>query len=165
MAVIKANIGVDEMLEFKDFEGRRVTLEFKENGSAGHVLAICRMDGKYLLTDHKIRGVEFPGGKVEPGETLEEAVHREVFEETGASIRALKYIGYYKVRDAESFMKAVYFADIKDIFFKCDYLETMGPVLFGSIDEVPEEKRSILLEDDCIRYLYDMSFDDTFFPK
>ncbi len=165
MAVIKANIGDDKMLEFMDFEERKVTLEFKENETAGHVLAICRMDGKYLLTDHKVRGVEFSGGKVEPEETLEEAVRREVFEETGASIGTLKYVGYYTVHDAKPFTKAVYFADVNDIFFKCDYLETMGPLMFESIDEVPDEKRSMLLEDDCIRYLYEMSIDDAFFAK
>ncbi len=151
------------MLEFKDFEGRKVTLSYEADVSARHVLAVCKLDDKYLMTNHKIRGIEFPGGKVESGETLEDAVHREVFEETGASIQALKYVGYYTVHDRIPFSKAVYFVDAKDIFFKCDYLETMGPVLYGSLDEVPGESRSILLEDECIRYLYELSREDAFF--
>lgn len=160
-----ANNGVGKMPEFKDFEGRKVTLAFEENDSARHVLAICKFDDKYLMTDHKMRGIEFPGGKVELDETREGAVHREVFEETGASIEKLKYIGYYTVHGELPFSKAVYYVAVKDMFFKCDYLETMGPVIYRSADEVPEEKRSVLLEDACIRFLYDMSQEDPFFSK
>jgi NAD+ diphosphatase len=46
------------------------------------------------------RGVGFPGamystlaGFVEPGESLEEAVHREIFEEVGISLTDLRYFG------------------------------------------------------------------------
>ena len=53
-------------------------------------------DGRALLA----RNVNFPGGMfsclagfVEPGETLEEAVHREVGEEVGVSLGAVRYWG------------------------------------------------------------------------
>ncbi len=39
-----------------------------------------------LLINNPKRGWEFPGGRLEPGETLYEALHREVKEETGANI-------------------------------------------------------------------------------
>ena len=48
------------------------------------MFVICRFYQQWLLTKHKIRGWEFPGGKKEEGETLEEAAIREVEEETGA---------------------------------------------------------------------------------
>src|SRR5699024_12008245 len=38
-----------------------------------HVLVICRYHDHWLLTNHKSRGYEFPGGKVEKGETAEQA--------------------------------------------------------------------------------------------
>ena len=36
-----------------------------------------------MLVRHPERGWEFPGGRVEPGESPEEAMHRELLEETG----------------------------------------------------------------------------------
>lgn len=39
--------------------------------------------GRLLLVEHPERGWELPGGRVEPGESPEEAMHRELFEETG----------------------------------------------------------------------------------
>jgi 8-oxo-dGTP pyrophosphatase MutT (NUDIX family) len=40
--------------------------------------------------------IDFPGGGVDEGETLGEALQREVFEETGAVIRDLKEVGVIK---------------------------------------------------------------------
>lgn len=42
--------------------------------------------GEVLLIRNNRRGWEFPGGMVEPGETLPEGLKREVFEETGVEI-------------------------------------------------------------------------------
>jgi 8-oxo-dGTP diphosphatase len=55
------------------------------------VAAIVRRNGKILITrrlDHAHLGGlwEFPGGKVEPGESLEEALLREIREELGMEI-------------------------------------------------------------------------------
>ncbi|MFC3418465.1 NUDIX domain-containing protein [Salinicoccus hispanicus] len=151
------------MLEFKDHKNRTVTLELGSDGPLDHVLGICRMDGKYLLTDHRLRGIEFPGGKIEAGESAEEALRREVFEETGASLAEVAYIGAYTVHDAKPFVKGVFFAEVKDLFFICEYSETHGPVTFNTLEEIPEDQRSFLLDDACIDYLYQMSRNDAFF--
>ncbi len=53
--------------------------------------AVICCDGRYLITRRKpgthLEGLwEFPGGKREPGETLEDCLRREVREELGAKI-------------------------------------------------------------------------------
>ena|SRR6185369_10896059 len=61
--------------------------------------AVIARDGKILLIK---RGVEpfkgfwaLPGGYVEWDETVEDAVKREVLEETGLTVKSLKLIGVY----------------------------------------------------------------------
>ncbi len=54
--------------------------------------ALVRREGRLLITlrpegTHLEGHWEFPGGKLDPGETLEECVAREVEEETGLRIR------------------------------------------------------------------------------
>ena len=56
------------------------------------VAAIIRRDDRILITrrlnDVHLAGLwEFPGGKVEPGESLEVALQREILEELGIKIR------------------------------------------------------------------------------
>lgn len=48
-----------------------------------------------LLVQHPQRGWEMPGGKVELGESLPEALKREVREEAGANIEVEKLVGVY----------------------------------------------------------------------
>ncbi|MRR10050.1 NUDIX hydrolase, partial [bacterium] len=57
-----------------------------------HIVAVSALvrnrAGKVLLMRHPRRGWEFPGGQVEAGEDLIAALHREVKEETGITVRA-----------------------------------------------------------------------------
>lgn len=46
-------------------------------------------DGKFLMVRHHTRSWEMPGGRIEEGETPEEAAHREFLEETGFTVTLL----------------------------------------------------------------------------
>ena len=63
------------------------------------VAAVLEKDGRYLITQRRASAVlpllwEFPGGKVEPGETDEQALKREVMHHLGAEIDCGKLISF-----------------------------------------------------------------------
>ena len=143
---------------FIDQNQNKVILVFKRNVftlTPKHVLVICRFNHQWLLTDHPGRGLEFPGGKVEQEETIEEAGIREVYEETGgiASIKA--YLGEYEVNDSKSkpFVKAILFAEISQLSKKDHYLETKGPVLVdGNLEtQLSENPFSYIMKDGVVQ--------------
>lgn len=120
------------MDEFLDIHGSRIRLAFQQYAFATestHVLVICRYYDKWLLTHHKQRGWEFPGGKKEIEETLEQSARREVFEETGGIIEKLYPIGEYEVSDhSATFVKTIFYGIVNELHRKKSYLETNGPV-------------------------------------
>ncbi len=84
------------------------------------VAAIIRRDGKILITQrpddvHLARLWEFPGGKVEPEETLEAALEREILEELGTKIRV----------DDEFFLVEHHYPErsVRLHFFNCALIE------------------------------------------
>jgi|Deesub1362A_J573_1020465.scaffolds.fasta_scaffold02223_6 8-oxo-dGTP diphosphatase len=59
-----------------------------------NVVGLITRDGEFLMVYNPVKdGWELPGGKVEEGETPEEALRRECMEEAGAEIGALTPLG------------------------------------------------------------------------
>lgn len=61
------------------------------------VLVILRHENEYVFVKHKTRNWEFPGGHREHNESIEEVAQRESWEEAGANIKNIHYIGYYEL--------------------------------------------------------------------
>ena len=141
---------------FRDYYNNHVQLSFSDHPFSQepkHVWVICRYDSKWLLTNHKERGLEFPGGKVESGETAEEAAVREVMEETGGEVGDLTYVAQYKVSGKkEEIVKNVYLANIVSLTKRDNYLETEGPSLVASFPENIKTNRnySFIMKDDVL---------------
>jgi ADP-ribose pyrophosphatase YjhB (NUDIX family) len=58
-----------------------------------HQAAVLSDAGVLLAVRNELRGWELPGGSAEPGESGEQAVAREVLEETGIEIEAPRLVG------------------------------------------------------------------------
>lgn len=144
------------MKTFQDYYNNTVTFSFSNHPFSKdpkHVLVITRINDHWLLTKHKTRGLEFPGGKVEVGETVEEAAIREVKEETGGEVQRLVYIGqYYVDGKADQVIKNVYLADIERLVNQTTYYETEGPVLVKELPDIlkTDERYSFIMKDEVV---------------
>lgn len=153
-------------MEFIDQKNQHVTLRFckaNDEQSGDHVLGLAHYGSQLLFTKHRQRGIEFPGGKCEANETSEAALAREIYEETGGKIEAAYYIAQYTVTtQTRVFTKDVFVCYINEIEPKTDYMETDGPICFDSIDVIPSDEKSFLLEDEailkCVERMYQLGF-------
>jgi len=76
--------------------------ETVEDSKLMFAVILARHDGKWVFCKHKARETyECPGGHREPGETIEEAARRELYEETGAVQYVLEPLCVYSVRSEE----------------------------------------------------------------
>lgn len=66
------------------------------------VHGICFYDNKILLVHVKGRGFNVPGGHVEGDETLEQALHREVYEEGYVRGKITRFLGMVEVSHKEN---------------------------------------------------------------
>lgn len=125
------------MITFRDYYNNEVNLSFDNHPFSTdprHVWAICKYENQWLVTKHKERGLEFPGGKVENGETAEQAAIREIHEETGGVVKDIRYIGQYIVYGkTDTVVKNVYYATIDKLTDQDTYYETDGPILLPTI--------------------------------
>ncbi|WP_138420299.1 RNA deprotection pyrophosphohydrolase [Aquibacillus sediminis] len=152
---------------FTDYYGNEVKLSFEDHPFSKkpkHVWVICRYKDYWLLTKHKDRGLEFPGGKVENGESAEQAAIREVKEETGGEVSQLFYVGQYFVDGkGGSIVKNIYFALVDEVCKQATYYETDGPVLLEELPNriVTDANYSFMMKDkvlpNSLDYIANMS--------
>ena len=149
------------MYTFRDYYNNEVKLSFADHPFSKcpkHVLIICRYKGQWLLTDHQERGFEFPGGKVEKGESPKEGAIREVKEETGAIIEEIDYVGQYFVNGKNgSVFKNIYFSNVTELRTQETYYETNGPILLDRIpnDIKTNDSYSFIMKDEILDYTLD----------
>ena len=96
-------------------------------------------EGRFLMVKHVSRAWEMPGGRVEPGESPEEAAKREFREETGLEIEPVKLVGIYSEpeRDPRKIIGAAYI--VKRIGGELKPGDDAGEAKWFDLDNIPDE--------------------------
>lgn len=114
------------------------------------VVALIESEGKVLACQRKRGGPfemlwEFPGGKVQPGETLEEALARELKEELGvpATIGREVYRTTHRYAEMQEPIELIFFvarvpaAEVRNLVF--ERIEWRDPRTLGELDFLPAD--------------------------
>lgn len=68
----------------------------KHNHFVSCAALVTNQAGEILLVKSPLRGWEYPGGLIEPGETFQQALKREIREEAGVEIEITGFVGICK---------------------------------------------------------------------
>ncbi|MCB0825027.1 MAG: NUDIX hydrolase [Armatimonadetes bacterium] len=118
-----------------EFNGYRMTFHpepLPSDFNPAGVLVFVIHDGKFLVGNVLGRGYCIPGGGIEEGETPDEALEREIWEEVKASIFDSVQIGYFYVEKT-------------DRYFHC-YIAPVGELLPFEITHETISRKLVDLE-------------------
>jgi len=124
------------------------------------VSAVVENDGRYLLVEEYSIGevvLNQPGGHIETGESPEEAVIREVLEETGCDVACGELIGVYlwiHPQTRQQFLRIVFVAQ----YLGCDEQRALDHNIVGRLWQTREEMenhRSSLRTPVVLRCIHD----------
>ncbi|KNF10153.1 ADP-ribose pyrophosphatase [Gottschalkia purinilytica] len=102
----------------------------------GSIVFLFYNNGLVMAFNPKRKVWEFPFGKIQSGETLEECAIREAFEEAGAVITNIKALGYYTLKRKGGKDKiAIFSADVERFEPKPVWSETDLVKIFDTLPE------------------------------
>lgn len=113
------------------------------------VAAIIRQEDRYLMVEEQAMGREVfsqPGGHIDAGESPEQAVVREVLEETGCTVRCGELVGVYlwiHPQTRQQFLRLVYTGEFldRDPDYKLDW--SIIRMLWMSRDDIERNVRRL----------------------
>ena len=106
--------------------------------AAGGVIHRARPDGAHevaVIHRPKYDDWTLPKGKLEPGETLEEAAVREVFEETGYRVEIEGALGETSYRDRHGRPKRVTYYALRPVYGAFEQNDEVDELRWVTIDE------------------------------
>lgn len=113
------------------------------------VAAVVEHDGQFLLVEEHSSGrrvLSQPGGHIEAGESPEQAVVREVFEETACDISCGELVGVYlwiHPQTRQQFLRIVYAAE----YLSCNEAQKLDDGIIGrrwlTLEEITSRKQSL----------------------
>jgi len=144
----------------KTFKCRGCGFEFFLNTAAAVAALITDAEGRLLITVRKeepAKGTwDLPGGFVDPAETAEEAVRREIAEELGLDIQSARYL--FSVPNIYEYGQVTY--NSVDLIYRCEVADVsraraaddVEAVIFKGRDKIKPEKFGLASIREIVRW-------------